>query len=160
MLFRSKTEYASSASEVSPFSLPFEYFIKMKKAQFSSTINILSKNAEKMTIMITNENAEILVCTEELYSGTITDKNVLADISSAQSELIYTNMNGMFTQKYGVYIVPVKYTESDETSAGALIVCFSANEIDNLTMSTIRTIIRSEERRVGKECRSRWSPYH
>ena len=29
---------------------------------------------------------------------------------------------------------------------------------------TIRTILfilmRSEERRVGKECRSRWSPYH
>src|SRR2546430_8829190 len=23
-----------------------------------------------------------------------------------------------------------------------------------------RTFIRSEERRVGKECRSRWSPYH
>ena len=22
------------------------------------------------------------------------------------------------------------------------------------------TIMRSEERRVGKECRSRWSPYH
>ena len=25
---------------------------------------------------------------------------------------------------------------------------------------TERIIIRSEERRVGKECRSRWSPYH
>ena len=24
----------------------------------------------------------------------------------------------------------------------------------------IRAWIRSEERRVGKECRSRWSPYH
>jgi len=24
----------------------------------------------------------------------------------------------------------------------------------------IRDIQRSEERRVGKECRSRWSPYH
>ena len=23
-----------------------------------------------------------------------------------------------------------------------------------------RTVGRSEERRVGKECRSRWSPYH
>ena len=23
-----------------------------------------------------------------------------------------------------------------------------------------RKILRSEERRVGKECRSRWSPYH
>ena len=25
---------------------------------------------------------------------------------------------------------------------------------------TINTTPRSEERRVGKECRSRWSPYH
>ena len=25
---------------------------------------------------------------------------------------------------------------------------------------TSQSIIRSEERRVGKECRSRWSPYH
>ena len=24
----------------------------------------------------------------------------------------------------------------------------------------IRSLCRSEERRVGKECRSRWSPYH
>src|SRR2546426_8651622 len=24
----------------------------------------------------------------------------------------------------------------------------------------LRIILRSEERRVGKECRSRWSPYH
>src|ERR1039457_415944 len=26
--------------------------------------------------------------------------------------------------------------------------------------ATIKYLIRSEERRVGKECRSRWSPYH
>ena len=25
---------------------------------------------------------------------------------------------------------------------------------------TTREVYRSEERRVGKECRSRWSPYH
>ena len=24
----------------------------------------------------------------------------------------------------------------------------------------VKTVLRSEERRVGKECRSRWSPYH
>ena len=30
-----------------------------------------------------------------------------------------------------------------------------------IPINTIRRIIiRSEERRVGKECRSRWSPYH
>ena len=28
------------------------------------------------------------------------------------------------------------------------------------TISKITLTLRSEERRVGKECRSRWSPYH
>ena len=28
------------------------------------------------------------------------------------------------------------------------------------TWMDLETVIRSEERRVGKECRSRWSPYH
>ena len=30
---------------------------------------------------------------------------------------------------------------------------------DTIT-SDFRSLVRSEERRVGKECRSRWSPYH
>src|SRR3712207_9060105 len=29
-----------------------------------------------------------------------------------------------------------------------------------LTLGLVRPKLRSEERRVGKECRSRWSPYH
>src|SRR5256885_15325804 len=29
-----------------------------------------------------------------------------------------------------------------------------------VTASVARSMRRSEERRVGKECRSRWSPYH
>ena len=28
------------------------------------------------------------------------------------------------------------------------------------TENAIKVLARSEERRVGKECRSRWSPYH
>ena len=30
----------------------------------------------------------------------------------------------------------------------------------NKKLSGVETLFRSEERRVGKECRSRWSPYH
>ena len=30
----------------------------------------------------------------------------------------------------------------------------------NLSLLEGQKIARSEERRVGKECRSRWSPYH
>src|SRR3712207_7677121 len=35
-----------------------------------------------------------------------------------------------------------------------------AQEAPTLWDVTFRTAVRSEERRVGKECRSRWSPYH
>src|SRR2546422_9852937 len=30
----------------------------------------------------------------------------------------------------------------------------------NVHTRTVAALARSEERRVGKECRSRWSPYH
>src|SRR5690349_24550450 len=37
----------------------------------------------------------------------------------------------------------------------------SSDEIDAVArMSGADLVLRSEERRVGKECRSRWSPYH
>ena len=36
----------------------------------------------------------------------------------------------------------------------------SKREADALLSRMVRALNRSEERRVGKECRSRWSPYH
>src|SRR5258707_3505260 len=33
-------------------------------------------------------------------------------------------------------------------------------KVFHLVAEVVRQQIRSEERRVGKECRSRWSPYH
>ena len=39
-------------------------------------------------------------------------------------------------------------------------VCFAANQHINPTNVCVLRNTRSEERRVGKECRSRWSPYH
>ena len=30
----------------------------------------------------------------------------------------------------------------------------------NMATNVFEILLRSEERRVGKECRSRWSPYH
>ena len=48
-----------------------------------------------------------------------------------------------------------------------LIIAFTSNEgqsgvikLCSLKFRLPKTIKRSEERRVGKECRSRWSPYH
>ena len=47
-------------------------------------------------------------------------------------------------------------------------IAFKNNDIFNLLVEGFRRVpfssysflLRSEERRVGKECRSRWSPYH
>ena len=39
------------------------------------------------------------------------------------------------------------------------ILLFLRSAIINLTAASMKCF-RSEERRVGKECRSRWSPYH
>ena len=38
--------------------------------------------------------------------------------------------------------------------------CFTKNEILYANRFNDPSKRRSEERRVGKECRSRWSPYH
>ena len=37
---------------------------------------------------------------------------------------------------------------------------FNAGGVKDVLLELFNKIIRSEERRVGKECRSRWSPYH
>src|SRR3712207_8830599 len=38
--------------------------------------------------------------------------------------------------------------------------CALAHEVCDGVAEGYDGIVRSEERRVGKECRSRWSPYH
>ena len=40
------------------------------------------------------------------------------------------------------------------------IVKVNHKNIENKEKDNEETLFRSEERRVGKECRSRWSPYH
>ena len=40
-----------------------------------------------------------------------------------------------------------------------MVLLFFTTWTRTLEISVIR-VVRSEERRVGKECRSRWSPYH
>ena len=38
--------------------------------------------------------------------------------------------------------------------------CVNNANFQTKLVNDILHIVRSEERRVGKECRSRWSPYH
>jgi len=60
-------------------------------------------------------------------------------------------------QKDEVAIHMAGFTAKDPQDAAAFMVK-TKNLINNPAVDTMA--IRSEERRVGKECRSRWSPYH
>jgi len=51
-------------------------------------------------------------------------------------------------KKIEAIIKPFKLEDVKEALAGV--------GVEGMTVSEVR----SEERRVGKECRSRWSPYH
>src|SRR3712207_9047317 len=47
-----------------------------------------------------------------------------------------------------------------DASALARVMALGPDKVVFLAAQASRPISRSEERRVGKECRSRWSPYH
>src|SRR3712207_1388930 len=49
-----------------------------------------------------------------------------------------------------------------EHDAGLIVVAAGGRGLSDVILvgSTAQRVQRSEERRVGKECRSRWSPYH
>src|SRR2546426_3819979 len=53
-------------------------------------------------------------------------------------------------QSVQVYIVSIAVSTHPDTGTSA----------DSMHWVTVAAPHRSEERRVGKECRSRWSPYH
>src|SRR2546430_12693762 len=58
------------------------------------------------------------------------------------------------------------YTENLDHYLGTQMELLKSPKMQGLTLARLRALnsnavpARSEERRVGKECRSRWSPYH
>ena len=111
------------------------------------------------------------------YEGyAIRGKNITENLlGTAQSEkdknidLAKIEEQGMIFKKLGTYFVGNK--EKTEINLNYPIYINNKNTIYNLNQDITLISknfeklagypnIRSEERRVGKECRSRWSPYH
>ena len=91
----------------------------------------------------------------KICAGVITDAEWRVTEHKLQI-LVKHNMAYYLAQKHlDDAIASMIYTETGET----LLVQFKnqkATEADRAALENNR----SEERRVGKECRSRWSPYH
>src|SRR5256885_2921347 len=76
------------------------------------------------------------VCSSDLADSAVTPEQVLS------SRLVADPLTSMMCTPWG-------------EGAAAIVLCSAAGR-DRLGSGAVR----SEERRVGKECRSRWSPYH
>ena len=50
--------------------------------------------------------------------------------------------------------------ESEEKKSSGGLIKIILFAVGGIMLVVIGLGVRSEERRVGKECRSRWSPYH
>ena len=101
-----------------------------------------SKFNKETTPMPTNPDLEITTITGGYYavikySGRASDKNFIKHKDILEKELLKNNIL--------VLSQPIKATYNGPFT----LPMFRRNEA-----------MRSEERRVGKECRSRWSPYH
>src|SRR3989449_9593342 len=84
----------------------------------------------------------------ERFEGSSSTDGQIMDLNTSTGY----NFNKFFGVDVGVpvYLVRTSSTISKTNPSGV-----SGNGIGNVFMDG-----RSEERRVGKECRSRWSPYH
>jgi len=58
------------------------------------------------------------------------------------------------------FLIPADVYASGFTGVSQLIFRISEDYFPFTISTGISLFLRSEERRVGKECRSRWSPYH
>ena len=80
--------------------------------------------------------ADLKAFAEQLVNLTVKEVNELATI---------------LKEEYGIEPAAAAVAVAAGPAAGAA----AAEE-----KSSFDVVLRSEERRVGKECRSRWSPYH
>src|SRR5574342_1076301 len=67
--------------------------------------------------------------------------------------------SGRVTEGYGILQPRVSVTTASATGSRFARIFAGDTGVDPYT-SAVSDTYRSEERRVGKECRSRWSPYH
>ena len=102
--------------------------------------------------MVGNMNEHQLIITETTYGGRpeLYDSTGIMDYGS----LIFTTLQRAKTAREAIEVIAGLVEEYGYASSGESFSIADKNE------AWIMELIRSEERRVGKECRSRWSPYH
>ena len=69
-------------------------------------------------------------------------------------------MKKYLAEMVGTMVLVLMGCGSAVMAGGAAAACGAGVGTIGVALAFGLSVVRSEERRVGKECRSRWSPYH
>ena len=124
--------------------------IDVKKDVKQATV----KNGENVEYKITLTNkgtqAGTVKVTDTVMTGLTVDKDTISHNGKLAGNVI----------TWDAVEVPANGTTVLEFTAKVIGNFENGTKITNAAIRVIEKRARSEERRVGKECRSRWSPYH
>ena len=110
-----------------------------------------------------NEGDVIIYTITVANNGNSDASNVeITDLLPPEITYVSDNANGRYDSNTGIWAVG---DLGNRDSAALVITAIVDTGIINedtcgVPITNIASVTRSEERRVGKECRSRWSPYH
>src|SRR2546426_3287917 len=119
-----------------------------------SVMTSLTARADSNPITITAQSDTVTF--PSIIDFSLTARDTSASISQATLFITFDSQNTMF------YPGTSGYEERHDVTiaAGRTISTHWQEDISGNNFHIPGTHFRSEERRVGKECRSRWSPYH
>ena len=137
-------------------------FPEIYKMQVNAIINAAIKHKKEGL----NTVPEIMIpLVGEINELAYVKKEIIEEI-----EKVFNETNQKIEYKIGTMIeIPRAALLADEIAKEAEFFSFGTNDLTQMTFGFSRDdsgkflseyLLRSEERRVGKECRSRWSPYH
>ena len=126
-------------------------------------VRLLEKQLSKINSLSKDELKTLY--REILYEGEVTGKGGaglgLIEMARKSGEKLEYSFEQV-DDAYSFFYLQIKLNnkKSVETTSEESISIQSAFEVHRRIISDQMLMLRSEERRVGKECRSRWSPYH
>ena len=112
-------------------------------ADLPAYVETTFKNDEKEDPLVTKDGLLVLgIMTDEQYE----------DLKSMTQKITKIVADDMLEK--GLVLYDIKFEFGYDADGNVML-------IDEIASGNMRVyLLRSEERRVGKECRSRWSPYH
>ena len=126
--------------------------------------SVIGANNEAIDKYIAGCQAKVEMSKENLMAKSILAGALIGMGAAASSVAAHTIPDVGLARLAAAVVFPVGLMMvillGAELFTGDCLMAMSVTDGKQSLKEIIRVLIRSEERRVGKECRSRWSPYH